>query len=490
MPIKFAREKKLPTPPPGRTTARRGRNGHMVAAPTSLPSIGTGAQHDQMSSARRWSSDGNGEVARGWSDDERGYLKTKLRDVIAERFEILAFLGQGSFGQVVKAIDHDTQRLVAVKIIRNRKRFTQQAMHELAILEYLRTRNCPKAIRFHEKIVFHGHICFSFELMSLDLYRFLKAGGFCGVSIALVRRFAVQILQCLRFLRRHGIVHCDIKPENILLVNSAKSNIVVADFGSSCHEGQSAYTYIQSRFYRAPEVILGLPYGCAIDMWSLGCVLAEMFLGCPLFPGEEERDQFACLAEILGPPPVALAEASRRRALFFEHDATPRVFVNSRGRERRPGAKSLEKVMRCPEPDFISFLQECFRWTPSERLTPDAALNHPFLTQQKSTPVAKEEFRIPPPPLSTRQHALGSLTHRSHLKIQDDTADEGSKTHRAARRPNFMVPTKALRARHSGRPGETAPRNVDKRGGARVAAPLHRGPLVPAQLPSLISKER
>lgn len=81
-------------------------------------------------------------------------------------------------------------------------------------------------------------------------------------------------------------MHCDLKPENILLKQPDRSAVKVIDFGSSCLEDETRYTYIQSRFYRAPEVILGLPYGTPIDMWSLGCILAELYTGCPIFPGK------------------------------------------------------------------------------------------------------------------------------------------------------------------------------------------------------------
>jgi dual specificity tyrosine-phosphorylation-regulated kinase 2/3/4 len=105
-------------------------------------------------------------------------------------------------------------------------------------------------------------------------------------------------------------VHCDLKPENILLRNKNKSGIKVIDFGSSCFENEKIYTYIQSRFYRAPEIILGLSYSMAIDMWSLGCIICELYTGYPIFPGENEAEQIACMMEVKGPPPADMIEVS------------------------------------------------------------------------------------------------------------------------------------------------------------------------------------
>jgi dual specificity tyrosine-phosphorylation-regulated kinase 2/3/4 len=85
-------------------------------------------------------------------------------------------------------------------------------------------------------------------------------------------------------------VNCDLKPENILLKKPNKSAIKLIDFGSGCFEPEQIYTYIQSRFYRAPEIILGITYTSAIDMWSFGCILYELFTGFPLFAGENENE--------------------------------------------------------------------------------------------------------------------------------------------------------------------------------------------------------
>jgi dual specificity tyrosine-phosphorylation-regulated kinase 2/3/4 len=113
------------------------------------------------------------------------------------------------------------------------------------------------------------------------------------------------------------VIHCDLKPENILLRQPDRSGIRVIDYGSSCFVNQKVYTYIQSRFYRAPEVILGMDYGLAIDMWSTGCILAELYTGRPLFPGENEQDQLACIMQLIGVPDKQYLESCSRKKQFF-----------------------------------------------------------------------------------------------------------------------------------------------------------------------------
>lgn len=119
-----------------------------------------------------------------------------------------------------------------------------------------------------------------------------------------------------------------------MLCHPIRSGIKVIDFGSSCLETEkgepttkrsvarrltlaSVYTYIQSRFYRSPEVILGMNYAMAIDMWSLGCILAELYTGVPIFPGENEHEQLACIMEIIGVPDQAIINRASRRKTFF-----------------------------------------------------------------------------------------------------------------------------------------------------------------------------
>ncbi|XP_015208600.2 dual specificity tyrosine-phosphorylation-regulated kinase 4 isoform X1 [Lepisosteus oculatus] len=322
----------------------------------------------------------------GYDDEQGSYIKV-LHDHIAYRFEVLEVIGKGSFGQVLKCLDHKTKELVAVKIIRNKKRFHHQALVELKILDALRRKdkeNSHNVIHMKEYFYFRNHLCISFELLGLNLYELIKKNSFQGFSLALIRRFAYALLKCLQMLHREKIIHCDLKPENILLSQKGQGNIKVVDFGSSCYEQQRVYTYIQSRFYRSPEVILGHPYSMAIDMWSLGCILAELYTGYPLFPGENEVEQIACIMEVLGLPPNEFLQTASRRRLFFDSKGNPRNITNSKGRKRRPNSKDLASVLKTNDPLFLDFLRRCLTWDPQKRMTPDEAMQHEWIQEGRS----------------------------------------------------------------------------------------------------------
>ncbi|KAJ3368312.1 Dual specificity tyrosine-phosphorylation-regulated kinase [Kappamyces sp. JEL0680] len=161
-------------------------------------------------------------------------------------------------------------------------------------------------------------------------------------------------------------------------------DIKVIDFGSSCFQDERLYTYVQSRFYRSPEVILGLPYTTAIDMWSFGCVLVELFTGYPLFPGENEAEQLACIMEVKGLPPNSLLASGSRTRTFFDSNGCPRSLVNSKGKKRRPGTKTLASLTKCSDPHFLQFIDKCLSWDPRLRMKPHEALGHSFILGLKS----------------------------------------------------------------------------------------------------------
>jgi len=236
-------------------------------------------------------------------------------------------------------------------------------------------------IHMKDYVVFRKHLCITFELMSINLYEFLKLNDFEGLSLALVRRFAIQLLYALKYLKYCEVIHCDLKPENILLKDPTKSGIKIIDFGSSCFSDERVYTYIQSRFYRAPEIMLGVPYTTAIDMWSFGCIMAEFCIGFPLFPGEDEMEQINLIQELCGIPPAEVLKVSQRKKKFFQDENMPILVPNSRGKIRKPGTKTIEDLLECQDQHFVNFIERCLDWNPETRMTPEEALKHIWILE-------------------------------------------------------------------------------------------------------------
>ncbi|KYQ92685.1 putative protein serine/threonine kinase [Tieghemostelium lacteum] len=325
----------------------------------------------------------NSSLPNDGFDNEEGEYKIIEHDHIAYRYEVLSILGQGSFCQVAKAYDHKNQILVALKIIRNQKRFYTQAQTEIKILEYLKENDknsTANIVHLDDHFNFRNHLVLSFELLSLNLFDFLKANNFQGFNLDLVRRFAAQILTSLKFLYKRNVIHADLKPENILLKQPTKSGIKLIDFGSSCFENEQIFTYIQSRFYRSPEVILGLRYDKSIDIWSLGCILAELYTGIPIFPGCDEVEQLALIMEVIGQPPLSIIEDASRRDIYFEKDGTPKLVINKQtGQHYGIASKSFRECINSDDADFIDFITHCLKWDPEKRINPEQGLKHRFL---------------------------------------------------------------------------------------------------------------
>lgn len=163
-------------------------------------------------------------------DNEQGAYIHIPHDHVAYRYEMLKIIGKGSFGQVIKAYDHKTHEHVALKIVRNEKRFHRQAQEEIRILHHLRRHdkyNTMNIIHMYDYFTFRNHTCITFELLSINLYELIKKNGFKGFSLQLVRKFAHSLLQCLDALYKHEIIHCDMKPENVLLKQQGRSGIKV-----------------------------------------------------------------------------------------------------------------------------------------------------------------------------------------------------------------------------------------------------------------------
>ena len=320
---------------------------------------------------------------KSYNDEDGDYIITTGTH-LNYRYEILESLGKGSFGEAIKCYDHKNKDLVCIKIINSQKKFQNQAMTEIKILSLIASNdinNESNNVKFYNYFRFRNHICLVFELLGKNLYEYLQLNNFVGIDLSLIKCYTLQILFSLLFLRNLGIIHCDLKPENILIFPNNISQVKVIDFGSSCLENERIYLYIQSRFYRAPEVIFDLGYNYEIDMWSLGCILYELYKGEPLFSGVNEVEQIYLIMEKIGFPPKFIIEQSPKQMIFFDNNLKPYQMLDEEGNYIIPGGKKLKEVLKDAPNSFIDFISKCLRWNPFERITPDKALMHPFIIE-------------------------------------------------------------------------------------------------------------
>jgi serine/threonine protein kinase len=110
----------------------------------------------------------------------------------------------------------------------------------------------------------------------------------------------------LAHLKKTGIIHCDLKPENVMFTNDKHTEVKIVDFGSACTDSKTGFKYVQSRFYRCPEIVMGLPYDNAVDMWSFGCILCELSTGRPIFPACDENELLEFIRMRIGMPPISM----------------------------------------------------------------------------------------------------------------------------------------------------------------------------------------
>lgn len=332
-------------------------------------------------------------------------------------YEVLDFLGRGTFGQVVKCWKRGTGDVVAVKILKNHPSYARQGQIEVGILARLSGENADEhnLVRAFECFHHRSHTCLVFEMLEQNLYDFLKQNKFSPLPLKVIRPVLQQVATALKKLKSMGLIHADLKPENIMLVDPVRQpyRVKVIDFGSASHVSKAVCsTYLQSRYYRAPEVILGLPFCEAIDMWSLGCVIAELFLGWPLYPGALEYDQIRYISQTQGLPGERLLNAGTKTSRFFcrESDspyATWRL-KSTDEHETETGMKSKEArkyIFSCLDDiahvnlvmnlegsdmhaekadrrEFVSLLKKMLLIDAEERIAPAEALSHPFVTMQ------------------------------------------------------------------------------------------------------------
>ena len=266
--------------------------------------------------------------------DKEGYYSFKTGELLHGRYVVDSKFGNGVFSVVLKSKDTKAttpaSETVAIKVIRANDVMTKSGMKELQILTALAktdpegTRNC---LHLHDSFTHRGHLCLVLEAMECNLRDVLQkygqaAGNIVGLSIAAVQSYTRQLCCSLLHLKECNVLHADFKPDNIL-VNKSCNALKLADFGSGMMSSEMEVTpYLVSRFYRAPEIILGLPYSFPADMWSLGATVFELFTGKMLFPGADNNHMLHLQQEVRGTIPKKLVKhAAFRDKHFTENHA-------------------------------------------------------------------------------------------------------------------------------------------------------------------------
>ncbi|KAJ3127632.1 U4/U6 small nuclear ribonucleoprotein prp4 [Physocladia obscura] len=371
----------------------------------------TGTTHILESAVVVRSSD-NPALIDNW-DDSDGYY----REVLDSRYHVYQNLGRGVFSSVVKARDTKNGDVdVAIKVIRNNDTMHRAGMKEISILKKLAELD-PDDKKHVIRLVRHfehkNHLCMVFESMSMNLREVLKKfGKDIGLNIKAVRIYAQQLLLSLSLLRKGNILHADIKPDNIL-VSESKNTLKLCDLGSASDASENEITpYLVSRFYRAPEIIIGLPYDFSMDMWSIACTLYELYTGKILFPGRSNNQMLRYMQEVKGPFPKKMLRKGQFTNFHFDEslnflqietttNANTDVGATTAGAAIttnivRPlaivkaskdiktrliggGMGGVGKEEKEIVGHFVDFLERSLNLAPEGRLTVKEALVHPFI---------------------------------------------------------------------------------------------------------------
>ncbi|XP_039219112.1 dual specificity protein kinase CLK2 isoform X2 [Crotalus tigris] len=350
--------------------------------------------------------------AKNVEDDVEGHLIYRSGDCLQERYEIVTTLGEGTFGRVVQCIDHRRGNTrVALKIIKNVEKYKEAARLEINVLEKINEKdpdNKNLCVRMYDWFDYHGHMCISFELLGLSTFDFLKDNNYLSYPLHQIRHMAYQVCQAVRFLHENKLTHTDLKPENILFVNSdyemtynlekkrdersiKNTAIRLVDFGSATFDHEHHSTIVSTRHYRAPEVILELGWTQPCDVWSIGCIIFEYYMGFTLFQTHDNREHLAMMERILGPIPSRMIRKTRKQKYFY-HGHLDWDENTSAGRYVRENCKPLRRYLTSEAEEhhqLFDLLEGMLEYEPAKRLTLSEALKHPFFGALQLQPTPK-----------------------------------------------------------------------------------------------------
>ncbi|CAM9462665.1 unnamed protein product [Ectocarpus sp. 12 AP-2014] len=423
-----------------------------------------------------------------------GFQESKAFDwpegcVVAGRYEVCGYIGKAAFSTALECRDLRRERgrdAVCLKVIKNNKDFFDQSLDEIKLLQRIKAGGDPDehhVLHMLDFFYYEEHLVIVTELLGDNLYEFSKAVKEAGhpeyFTLPRLCKITRQCLEALSYINSLGLVHCDVKPENILLSHYGRAEVKLIDFGSSCFVTDRLTTYTQSRSYRAPEVIVGLPYGAKVDVWSLGAVVAELVTGHVLLQSESIQTMLARIQGIVGPFPRWMLVEGEEATKYF----TPEGYVyqrmdegsyrgsssetesprfngslppSSRHRSREDGngeedasssaspryaiiypkRTSLSRRLRVEDDAFLDFVTTLLLVDPTRRPTATEALCHPWILSALS--YSDDDLWYPPDEEQEQNRVHGEHATGAH-DGEDDGGDGGWRRRRRRRRDGFPI---------------------------------------------------
>lgn len=342
-------------------------------------------------------------------DDADGHLIYHPGDILQARYEVVSTLGEGTFGKVIEVKDvNKGDEKLALKIIKNIEKYREAAKLEINVLEKIKEKDPDGqflCVQMKEWFDYHGHMCIAFDMLGLSVFDFLKDNHYLPYTIDQVRHISYQLCYAVNFLHENKLTHTDLKPENILFVNSdyevsynprkkrderniKNTDIRLIDFGSATFDHEHHSTIVSTRHYRAPEVILEMGWAQPCDVWSIGCIMFELYTGFTLFQTHDNKEHLAMMERILGTLPYRMIKKTKKYKYFYNGklDWDQR---SSKGKYVRENCKRLKHYITDPENtdhrDLFDLVWCMLKYCPKERITLREAFRHPFFARYNTT---------------------------------------------------------------------------------------------------------